>query len=131
MTETGTGPFELYAGAHGKVMAVRLTDGSLPALDFLNSIDPRAQATFRTLFQRQFAMGVLLSKERFRFLDHETPQVAEWKVHSPRALRLFGIRQGSTWYATHGSVKPGERGVKREVKRARTIFGEGSDDELV
>lgn len=112
-------------------MAVRLADGSLPALDFLNSIEPRAQQAFRALFQRQVGMGVLLSEERFRFLDHKDPRVVEWKVHSPRALRLYGIRQGSIWYATHGSIKAGEvRGVKREVKRARTIFGEGSDDEL-
>lgn len=113
-------------------MAVRLLDGSLPAFHFLEGIEPRARQAFKTLFQRQFAMGVLLSQERLRLLDSKDPHVAEWKVHSPRPLRLYGIRQGSVWYATHGSTKPGEiRGVKRQVKRARTIFGEGSDDELV
>lgn len=133
MTETGDGPFELYAGAHGKVMAVRLVDGSLPALDFLKSLPESAQVTFRVLFARQLDHGVLLAKERFRMLTTDTkdPRVYEWKVHSPKAWRLYGIKDGTTWYATHGAPKPGDKGVKREVKRARTIFEEGSDDELV
>ncbi len=109
-------------------MAVRLADGSLPALDFLNSIDARAQQAFKALFSRQLDHGVLLSKDRFRMLDDKDPHVYEWKVHSPRALRLYCIHEGSTWYATHGGTKAGEtRGVKREVKRARAIYAEGSE----
>ncbi|MGW4426039.1 hypothetical protein [Streptosporangium sp. NPDC004631] len=113
---------------------MRLSDGSLPAVDFLKSLPLPAQATFKALFARQLDHDVLLAKERFRMLatDTKDPRVYEWKVHSPRAWRLYGIRDGSIWYATHGSAKAGEtRGVPREVGRARKIFGEGSDDELV
>lgn len=132
MTETATGPLELYAGSHGKVMAVRLPNGSLPALDFLNSLPPRAQESFKALFARQLDSGHLLTDTRFRWIEDgkkKKPDVCEWKVHNPRALRLFGIREGSTWYATHGSNKPGEvRGIKRASERARTIFAEGGEE---
>ena len=130
MSETASGPLELYAGTRGKVMAVRLTNGSLPALDFLSSLPPRAQEAFKVLFSRQCDSGQLLSDTRFRWIEDgkKKPDVCEWKVHSPSALRLFGIREGGIWYATHGRDKPGEvREIKREAKRARTIFAERSE----
>jgi hypothetical protein len=129
MTETASGPLVLYAGTYGKVVAVRLGDGSVPALDFLDNLAPRAREAFRALFARQCDQGALLSDTRFRWIrdGKKKPDVCEWKVNSPVAVRLYGIQEDGAWHATHGGPKPGDKKIKRETKRARDIFAERSE----
>lgn len=106
-------------------MGVELPNGTCPAEEFLTELDPRPQAQFAALLERLTVIGWLRSPELFRDLEVAgEPKVWEIKAHAGRGHRLYLIRQGPDWIATHGGPKRGDQQVKTEVRRARTIYTE-------
>lgn len=117
-------------GPHAAIRAVETKDGTCPAEDFLKSLEVRAQAKFWARFEVLSQTGTLRTPDFMRVLQVPgSPRVYEVKVDHGPGWRLYLIRQGVTWYATHGSKKPKDRKVADEVKKARDIFatGGGSD----
>lgn len=52
------------------------------------------------------------------------PVVHEIKVHHGPGYRLYVIRHGRDWIATHGRKKPRDKHVCKEAKRAREAFAD-------
>ena len=95
MTKNSESGVVLYAGGRGRVVAVRLADGTCPALDFLNGLDPRAQAGFRVLFERLTGQRMITNQERFRKLKVAgRPAVFEWKVTTLRPCGSMAFKTG-------------------------------------
>ncbi len=111
----------LRVGA-ARMLAVRLPDGSLPALDFLTEYE-KSRNKFKVLFERLLSQGRIANSERFHKLHAAgSPSVFEMKVHDGKGLRLYVIQEGGDWYATHGRTKPSDRQVEAEAVKSREIF---------
>jgi hypothetical protein len=66
---------------------------------------------------------MIVNIEQFRQLHVSgRPVVYELKVHEPAALRLYVVRHGEDWAATHGRKKPKDKNVAKEVERARDLY---------
>lgn len=119
------GHAELAIGTWGRIIGVRLRDGSCPAEDFLTGLDAAGQAQFRARFERLTAVGHLRSPDQFRQLQVEgLPKVYEIKAPAGPAWRLYVVPVKRDWIATHGCRKPKDKRVSIEVARAREIFRE-------
>jgi len=57
------------------------------------------------------------------------PKVWEIKVPAGPGWRLYVVREQATWVATHGNAKPPNKKVSGEVRRARNIFKNWTNDE--
>ncbi|MGO9228556.1 MAG: hypothetical protein ACLQKA_05000, partial [Bryobacteraceae bacterium] len=78
---------------------------------------------FQTSFERLTQIGYLMGEERMHPLKCPgTPGVQEIKVHVSPGYRLYVIREGRDWVATHGRKKPKDKRVCEEAKKARTAF---------
>lgn len=104
-------------------MGVQLPNGRCPAEEFLAGLDARALAQIDALLGRLTEIGWLRSPELFRDLQVAgEPKVWEVKSHSGRGHRLYLIRYGTDWLATHGGPKQPDKRLKVEVRRARDVF---------
>jgi putative component of toxin-antitoxin plasmid stabilization module len=117
---------DLVLQRHGgaRVLGVRLDDGTVPALDFLEA-HPRSKSKFKAPFERLCTHGKITNSERFHKLSAPGhPPVFEIKVHDGKGLRLYMIQDGADWYATHGRTKPSDKQVAAEAEKAREIYGQ-------
>jgi hypothetical protein len=116
-------PIEGKLGQPKFVVAV-IRDGVCDVEGFLAALPERAYAQFRVRFERYCTVGFLRSPDHWRKLqvDKKQPDVWEMKVHVGPGYRLFGIVEGNTFVATHGSEKPKKNGLGRHVKRAREDY---------
>jgi putative component of toxin-antitoxin plasmid stabilization module len=122
MADDTDGDLELHRQGAARVLAVRLPDGSVPALEFLETY-PRSKAKFRAPFERLLTQGKITNSERFHKVESAgTPAVFEVKVHDGKGLRLYMIQDGADWYATHGRTKPSDKKVDAEANKAREIY---------
>jgi hypothetical protein len=119
-------------GAKVHVYAVRLPDGSCPALDWLRSLSEREQAAVKARLDMLAERGWLKSPDAFRNLSaadstNSVPRVDEIK-HVGTNIRVYvaGFVAGSSEaFVTHGSYKPSKKRVKVEVARALEIYTQG------
>lgn len=123
---TSPGERKLIAGKVGQqkfVMAV-VKDGECGVERFLADLPKRANAQFSVLFERYCAVGFLRSPDHWRRLqvDKKKPDVWEMKVHFNPGYRLYGVVEGNTFVATHGSEKPKKNALEQHVKRARDDY---------
>lgn len=88
---------------------------------WLESLDDAAQTAFRGRFEHLCDVGRLRSPGSWRALDKG---VFEVKVHAGPGYRLYMLRDGSDFTATHGREKPKDRKVPAEVEKAKRIFDE-------
>lgn len=96
--------------------------GVCEAEDFLAALGPRQQAQFQARIERLTEIGFLRSPEEMRQLRVDgDPPIHEIKVHAGPGYRLYVVRYGTDWVATHGREKPKGKKVPAEVKRAREI----------
>lgn len=123
MTERSNVILRTYGGRC--VYGVRLRSGKCPALEFLEEVPTNAAAEFRKLMDRLLTQGTIRNSQRFRMLKVEgSPRVYEFKTHQSPGFRLYCVKQGTDWFATHGDEKPKDNRVKDHVIRARTIYEE-------
>lgn len=114
----------IRSGIRAAVVAVIRADGSCPAKEFLDEVKI-AQLEMR--IESFCAMGTLRTPEAFRRLDVDDRKPAIWEIKSDKGpgYRLYGVRLGQRFVATHGTPKrKGTRAVRIEVERARTIYEE-------
>ncbi|MFF0490814.1 hypothetical protein ACFYTQ_17480 [Nocardia sp. NPDC004068] len=97
--------------------------GACRARDWLASCDERTKAQFYVRFERLTTIGYLRSPEEMRRLHCPvSPSVSEIKTRSGH--RLYVIREGNDWIATHGARKPPDRKVCEQAARAIEIWKE-------
>lgn len=115
----------LEAGQACRLVALKLHGGA-PALEYLEELDAAAQAAFKGRFEHLCAQGWLRAPEYMRLLatDEKPPKVWEIKVDKGPGHRLYVVRHGVDWAATHGGIKPKPKLVRAEVTRARAFFEE-------
>ena len=96
--------------------------GTCDADVFLGKLDVRAQVKFQARFERLTEIGYLRSPDEMRNLQVPgQPDVHEIKVHYGPGYRLYIIRLGIDWMATHGCEKPKNRHVPAQAEKARDI----------
>jgi len=88
---------------------------------WLESLDAAAQTAFRGRFEHLCDVGQLRSPGSWRALDQG---VFEVKVHAGPGYRLYMLRDGNDFTATHGREKPKDKKVPAEVAKARRVFDE-------
>ncbi len=113
----------LQAGPALTLYAILDEDGVCCAEVWLAGLPTRVGGQFQTSFERLTQIGYLMGEERMHPLKCPgTPGVQEIKVHVSPGYRLYVIREGRDWVATHGRKKPKDKRVCEEAKKARTAF---------
>lgn len=96
-------------------------------MDFIRMLDPRYQARYQH-YLGYLRDGIpIKTPQNFRRVSPagSKPAVFEIKVDK---YRLYLVRSGSRWYATHGREKPKDNQVNRESDKALTIFWESNGE---
>lgn len=112
---------------HGKWRTVEYaicTDGSMPAKEFIESLDVKHQMRFATLFQLLADTGKISNSEQFK---KEAGEIWAFKRYQSR-IACFHV--GPRWRLTHGFTKKGNRWPKRELGRAERIMEEDKERDV-
>lgn len=98
------------------------------AVEFINSLDDRDAAIFRRYFQYLHQGARIKSPYNMRHISQVADrtgggaEVHELKIHRNGGLRLYVVKFGDRWYATHGRKKPKDSKVPAEARKALAIF---------
>lgn len=113
----------LKRGEKASVVAVVRSDGRCPADEFLEEVQV---AQFASRIEAFCAIGRLRSPELMNKASSGKDRPVVWEIKADKGpgYRLYGVRVGSKFVATHGSPKRKGRELAREVDLARTIFSE-------
>lgn len=128
-------PYEHIAGTPTtklQVFAIRLPDGTCPALEWLSGLTSKQQGAMASRLRILSERGWLRSPDAFNNLAEadvakSAPRVDEIK-HVGENLRLYVVDFSvgdSQLFVTHGTLKPKKNRVTVEVDRARAIYKEG------
>lgn len=114
----------VLASGHALTLyAVVNESGGCDAEDWLAELPTQAQVQFKARFDRLTEVGRLGGYEQMHQLDCKgDPPVFEIKAPHGPGYRLYVMRLGRNWIATHGRKKPKDRKVCIEATRARTAF---------
>ncbi|MGM7646784.1 hypothetical protein ACSVDM_17930 [Nocardia sp. JW2] len=116
----------IYEGRALTVYGVVVHDRGCLASAWLAGLPLKPQVQFRARLDRLTEVGFLRSPEEMRQLQCDgEPPVHEIKTRSGH--RLYVIRSRRDWVATHGAVKPSDRGVCAQAERARGIWKEAQE----
>ncbi|MBS9534345.1 hypothetical protein KIH27_12190 [Mycobacterium sp. M1] len=113
----------LHTGPKLTIYAAIGPTGGCEAEAWLAALADRAKAQFLARFERLAEIGFLRSPEEMRELQCGSGEkVHEIKVPFGPGYRLYVIRVGRDWLATHGTTKPRDARVCTEATRARDIY---------
>jgi len=119
----------INGSGHGFSLYAILVDGHCIVQEFIESLDEKYQKQIINLFQNVATTGLPKSIEKFRPVDDK---IYELKTRSGvRILCFFSGRiLRKSLVLTHGFMKPGEKVLKREIKKAQTWFTEYISGEI-
>lgn len=95
-----------------------VSDGSCPAIDFLESHGIKEKAKLAVLFQRYADHGYITNREKFKKI---APDLCEFKGHQ---VRMFCYPDGRKMIITHGAIKKRNDLDPADLTRARRIRDE-------
>ncbi|MGV0618180.1 hypothetical protein ABQE58_25130 [Mycolicibacterium elephantis] len=111
----------LMKGAALTLYAVVGKDGVCDVHRWLEDLATQPQVQFQARFERLCEVGHLRSPDEMHPLECPgAPKVHVIKVRS--GFRLYAVREGTDWVATHGKKKPKDKHVCREADKARELF---------
>jgi len=95
--------------------------------EFLRTLNAASKAKFQRYLEYLRDGHRIKSPENMRHINVADPmnkgaEVHELKVHRDGGLRLYIVRYGGRWYATHGTKKVKDSAVPREAQKAFHIF---------
>ena len=107
------------------MFAVR-RNGGCDAKDFIQGLDKQFRARYQRYLQRlRDGIGIQAPQKIRRLSQSGTePLVYELKVDK---YRLYVVKFGGRWFATHGREKPKNNQVKNEIEKSIAIFWEGNE----
>lgn len=105
----------VYDGTVLRIEFYVVSNGTIPAEDWLEQISVAAQQKFAALFVRMGDTGKIWNERKFKHLTG-TDQLFEFKVEADRILCFFFV--GRRLILTHGFRKVGDKTPKREIDRA-------------
>lgn len=118
----------VYDG-YDNVCTISGPNGKDEADEFLRTISTADQAKFDRYLRYLRDGHHVRSPENMRHIKGVTDpaqkgaEVHELKVHRNGGLRLYLVKFGDRWYATHGVMKkPSDKDVPKHAKRAFAIF---------
>lgn len=114
----GTDRVAVVVGSFGTIECAITENGSVPAKDFLDSLDASSLRQLDTLFHRLADTGKIHNKEQFKKLSG---RIYEFKRYQIR-MGCFQIR--NNWRLTHGFTKKDNKWPKRELDKAVRIMEE-------
>ncbi len=117
----------IFEGEALTLYAVETKEGVCEVEEWLDGLDDIAFAGFEARFAHLCTIGHLRANGQWRFLDEA---VFEIKVHAGPGYRLYMLRDGKDFTATHGRKRPDDSKVKREIKKAVKIFDQHKRGEL-
>jgi len=105
-----------YCGGKLTIEFARLSNGSIPASEFLTALEERWQARLLVLFQRLGDFGRIDNREQFKKVKGDI-----WEFKSFKIRMLCYYRPDKRVVVTHGFVKKEDRIPTRELLRAESI----------
>lgn len=103
----------VYKGAQRTIEYAVRSNGSVPAREFIESLDQSEQARMLALFTRLGDSGKITHKEQFKKLEGN---IWEFKRHQ---VRVLCFQEGGRWILTHGFPRRQMR--QSEIERAEKI----------
>ncbi len=97
--------------------AVR-ANGSMPAKEFVESLEDSDQRKFGVLFDKLAAVGIISNTEQFKQVRGK---IWEFKRHQAR-IGCFQV--GRKWILTHGFIKKKDRWSNDEIEKANNVMAE-------
>ena len=109
------------------VFTISGANGKDEGLEFICSLDKRAQARFQFMLRKLSDGHHLKSPEHMRHLSSNDPEhrgahVHELKVSLGPGWRLYVVQWNGSWYVTHGLRKPKDNKVPQQIARAFETF---------
>ena len=105
-----------YCGGKLTIEFARLTNGTIPGLEFLTSREDRWQARLVALFQRLGDFGRIRNPEQFKKVRNEF-----WEFKSFQIRMLCYYRRDGRVVITHGFIKKRDSIPGSELLRAESI----------
>ena len=105
----------VYDGVALSIKFFVISNGVVPAEEWLEQLPLAIQQKFAALFARMGDTGKIWNERKFKHLA-ETDQIFEFKVEVNRILCFFFV--GRKLILTHGFRKTGDKTPKREIERA-------------
>ena len=110
------------SGAARTIECAVTARGEMPALEFLEGLEPRCQQKMLTLFQRMADRGQIHDNRKF---SHEAGSIYAFKARISKSwLRFPCFCIGRRWLLTHGFWKSSKKWPRAEMTRAERIMGE-------
>lgn len=103
-----------------RIAYARRRNGSIPAKEFLDSLEKDAYNKFRALFDRMLEHGKIVNSQKFWKLRGNSEL---WEFKS-KPYRIFTFQDGNTWFLTHGFKKDSDDTPPQEIKRGVDIKNE-------
>ncbi len=113
----------VYRGDSFQAEYAQTTGGSLPALDYVESLKDRERAAVLALVKRLCDAGQIRNREQFKKVEGSA--FFEFKKFQIRVICYF--REGRRVVLTHGFTKKSEKLDKAEIGRAYRIQREYED----
>ena len=114
-------PNIFYEGEEFTIEGAVCMNSSIPAREYLDSLDTSKRAKFLALFQRLGDHGKISNKEQFKRI--EGTKLFEFKWFQDRLPCYFSSRRRIVT-VTHGFTKKGNRIPKSQIERAERIKNE-------
>ena len=117
MSKDADSSIVVYGNQRTIEYAIR-TNGSMPAMEFVEGLSDSDQTKMAVLFDRMAQHGNAPNPKQFKPVRGK---IFEFKKHQ---IRVFCFRKGDRWLLTNGYKKKRDRLDQGEVDRAERIMGE-------
>ena len=108
-------PVVVVRGAMRTIAYAVRSNGSMPAKEFIESLDESDQRKIVALFQRMADHGTVPNPQQFKPVQGD---IFEFKKHQ---IRVFCFREQDSWLLTNGYKKKKNRLDRAEIERARRV----------
>jgi hypothetical protein len=118
MSKEADTPEVVVRGAMRTIEYAVCANGSSPARDFVENLEPPDQRKLVVLLRRMAEHGNVPNEQQFK---HVKGKLFEFKKHQ---IRVFCFRDGDSWILTNGYKKKEDRLRRAKIRQAERIMAE-------